>query len=507
MADYLPKAEQLDTMNAHLAELNEHLQKREDFTAAMAKLDSATEKAESLKDGFSPAATVTQTSTGADISITDKNGTTTASVKNGTDANVTDTETVAVPAYTDQVPISTDVDGNAYGVAANREFNSDGTVTYGDFYVTGFIPATKGDVIRIKAAAAISSSGQYEYKIAFYPTKTSTAKNMVKGFDDIIANMSIASGLGTLAIDGNMATLDTSTINYWLWNDFKYFRLQVPGGVPIVTVNEEIVYTEVENKYLKAEIGVKRESVAFDLVEKPLAGRNIVFFGDSIIGISRDSTSVPAHAANFTGATTYNVGFGGCRMSTHPSTGYAAFSMWKLADAVTAGTFTEQESEASSGASYFTGQLVVLKAIDFSSVDSIVIHYGSNDFTGGVALDNADDDDDTSTFCGAARYSIRKLQAAFPLMRIFISLPLYRTWSSGTVGAETYTNGIGKVLRDYCTALAGVADEFNLPVIDGYKNLGANLANNAYFTVDGAHLSNRGRQVFGEYIGGRLMGG
>ena len=89
MADYLPKAEQLDMMNQRLAELNEHLQKREDFTAAMAKLDSATKKAESLTDGFSPTATVTQTSTGADVSITDKNGTTNAHIENGSDANVT----------------------------------------------------------------------------------------------------------------------------------------------------------------------------------------------------------------------------------------------------------------------------------------------------------------------------------------------------------------------------------------------------------------------------------
>ena len=100
MADYLPKAEQLDTMNAHLAELNEHLQKREDFTTAMAKLDSATQKAESLADGFSPTATVTQTSTGADISVTDKNGTTNAHIENGSDANVTKENVVSALGYT-----------------------------------------------------------------------------------------------------------------------------------------------------------------------------------------------------------------------------------------------------------------------------------------------------------------------------------------------------------------------------------------------------------------------
>ena len=37
------------------------------------------------EDGFSPIATVTQTSTGATISITDKDGTTTATIVNGKD--------------------------------------------------------------------------------------------------------------------------------------------------------------------------------------------------------------------------------------------------------------------------------------------------------------------------------------------------------------------------------------------------------------------------------------
>ena len=51
-------------------------------------------------DGFSPVATVTQTSTGADISITDKNGTTSASITNGTDANVTKENVVSALGYT-----------------------------------------------------------------------------------------------------------------------------------------------------------------------------------------------------------------------------------------------------------------------------------------------------------------------------------------------------------------------------------------------------------------------
>ena len=43
------------------------------------------DKGDPGKDGFSPVATVTQTQSGATVSITDKNGTTTANISNGAD--------------------------------------------------------------------------------------------------------------------------------------------------------------------------------------------------------------------------------------------------------------------------------------------------------------------------------------------------------------------------------------------------------------------------------------
>lgn len=190
-------------------------------------------------------------------------------------------------------------------------------------------------------------------------------------------------------------------------------------------------------------------------------------------------------------------------MAVHPTSGYAAFSMWALADAVSTGNYATQDAQAPSGQDYFAQQLAVLKGIDFGSVDTVVIHYGTNDFTGNVAIDNDTDDDDTSTLCGALRYALRKIQTAYPKIRIFISLPIYRKWDS--TGAETYTNANGKKLREFCTALAGVADEFNCPCIDGYKALGINTANASAFLADGAHLNEHGRKVFGEYIGGCLI--
>lgn len=247
---------------------------------------------------------------------------------------------------------------------------------------------------------------------------------------------------------------------------------------------------------------VKKANVDFDIASPLLSGKTVVCFGDSIFGMTRDSTSVPAWAAAFTGAQVYNVGFGGCRMAVHPTSGYAAFSMWALAEAVASGNYTAQDAQASSGADYFPQQLAVLKSIDFAAVDMAVIHYGTNDFTGNVVIDDATDGDNTATLCGALRYAIGKLQTAYPKLRIFVSLPIYRKWDS--VGSESYTNGNGNTLREFGMAMASVADEFNCPCIDGYKTLGINAANAAAFLADGTHLNDYGRQVFGEYIGGCL---
>lgn len=242
---------------------------------------------------------------------------------------------------------------------------------------------------------------------------------------------------------------------------------------------------------------------------KPLYGKKVVCFGDSLFGMYRGEDSAPAFVAGETGATVYNVGFGGCRMAVHPTSGYGAFSMWALAKAIAENDWTDQDAQASSGSAYFPEQLALLKTIDFNAVDIAVIHYGTNDFASGngVPIDNASDPDDYSSLCGALRYSIDKLLGAYPKLRIYVSLPVYRFWtddSGVTTYAETYLNTIGKTLPEFVEALRGVAAEYNLPVIDGYYGLGINKANAATFLSDGTHHNVAGRERFGRFIGANL---
>lgn len=413
--------------------------------------------------------------------------------------DIVDTVNITAPAYTNKIPASVDADGDVYngvGYKSGVYLDSAGAEISGqNVVVSGYIPVKKGDIIRIKdvSQANIDTS----LTLTLTAAKAGTA-----GCGKSIASIQGNGVYGTITINGNVATWDTSSIGYYFWNDFAWLRVTTHSVDAVVTVNEEIKETITTQKILKENVKVKKANVDFDIASPLLSGKTVVCFGDSIFGMTRDRTSVPAWAAAFTGAQVYNVGFGGCRMAVHPTSGYAAFSMWALAEAIADGKYTAQDAQASSGADYFPQQLAILKSIDFAAVDMAVIHYGTNDFTGNVVIDDATNGDNTATLCGALRYAIGKLQTAYPKLRIFVSLPIYRKWDS--VGSESYTNGNGNTLREFGAALASVADEFNCPCIDGYKTLGINAANAAAFLADGTHLNDYGRQVFGEYIGGCL---
>lgn len=242
----------------------------------------------------------------------------------------------------------------------------------------------------------------------------------------------------------------------------------------------------------------------------PLEGKTVVCFGDSLFGMYTGDTSAPAYVAKSTGATVYNVGFGGCRMSVHPYTGYNEFCMYALADAIASGDWSAQDSAAASGSANFPEQLAILKSIDFENVDAIVIHYGTNDFAAGagVAIDNTSNPKDVNTLCGALRYSVEKLLSAYPKMAIFVSLPAFRFWQAED-GTITYSdekkNVNGNTLPDFVKALADTAKEYKFPVIDCYYGLGINKNNATTFLADGVHHNAEGRKRFGEYIGSKLV--
>lgn len=415
--------------------------------------------------------------------------------------------TVDVPYYTDLVatskaaPSSSAAGYGTDGLQNGYTLKGDGSLLAASANVTGYIPFEMGDVIRIKQKD-LSSFDQTTMIVLFNDGETTHA-NAGKTVENILGN----SAYGTASVSGNVFTWDTSTASYYTWSQMtpKWFRFASVSTEPVATVNEQIIegtHTIVTTQpILNHEVKVKEENLDFDVDSNLFADKKICCIGDSLFGLYRGSTSTPAYVAERTGATVYNCGFGGCRMSTHPTTGYAAFSMWKLADAIATGSWTQQNSEAASGENYFSSQLETLKSINFNSLDYMVIHYGTNDYNANVALDNANSPKSTSTICGALRYSIERILTAYPNIKIYVSLPIYRMWDN--VGAETHVNSNGITLVECVEALKQVAESYGVSVIDGYHNLGMNAANFATFASDKTHLTTEaGRKRFGWLIGG-----
>ena len=247
--------------------------------------------------------------------------------------------------------------------------------------------------------------------------------------------------------------------------------------------------------------------------EAPLAGKTIVNFGDSITGQgSGQGTDIATYLSQITGATVYNIGYGGCRMTTYmPHEQWDAFSMYRLAEAVASGDYSYQlaafsfDDGYSKHAYYFRDHYEKLISIDFNEVDIITIAYGTNDLTAGRLAPN---DDYTKDFKKALSYSIELIQKAYPHINIYLCTPIYRAWTDANNGHAFVEDSNTKIyyntykLTDYVQAIKDVGAEYNLPVIDLYYGLGINKQNRLhYFNInDGTHPNEKGRYHMAKYM-------
>lgn len=245
-----------------------------------------------------------------------------------------------------------------------------------------------------------------------------------------------------------------------------------------------------------------------------LFGKKIVNFGDSIFGNTSGQTSVSSNIASVTGATVYNVGFGGCQMSDRDDQGWKAFSMCNLATAVASQDFTTQDAAIANPPSgmpaYFATHLATLKSIDFSTVDIVTISYGTNDYTAGDTLDNSSNLKDISTFAGALRYSIETLLTAYPNLKIVIGTPIFRLWLNGTTveyTSDTRTYAGGFTLIDMTEKVKDIGEEYHCQVIDAYNDYGVNQFNWArvFDSADTTHPNADGRAMLGRLYGIELL--
>lgn len=226
---------------------------------------------------------------------------------------------------------------------------------------------------------------------------------------------------------------------------------------------------------------------AWGSVSSPFAGKKIAFIGDSITHLG----DYPMRVATRLGCNSLKLGFSGCRMAQHTGD-YDALSFYRLADAISSGVYTPVTAAAASlttstGTDYNT-PAALLASTSWSTVDYMVVLFGTNDWGGSVPL-GMDADATGGTFKGAINYAVNKILTAYPNIKMLFMAPPWRARMSAGDGldADTNPNGNGVYLLDFVDAVKSRANANKLPAIDLYRESGINKYNQATLLADGLH--------------------
>ncbi len=244
----------------------------------------------------------------------------------------------------------------------------------------------------------------------------------------------------------------------------------------------------------------------------------VLFLGDSIIGQYRDETSIPWLVAGQMGVAVVNGDFGGTTMSRQNREGRDAYywdglSFSQLAKAVAAQDFGGQQTIRTKN--YVTmhfGDIVdELDRLDLSTVQTLVVSYGMNDYTTGSPIRNPDNPEDAYTMEGAMRTGIRVLRQSYPRLRIVFVSPTYCWWFTDKEGSvvdfcENHDFGGGH-LEDYVEAQRRVARECGVEFLDLYHGFYPNdkLEDWRLYTEDGIHPNEAGRWKIAETLAAYLL--
>ena len=288
------------------------------------------------------------------------------------------------------------------------------------------------------------------------------------------------------------------------------WTVETVNGVETGNRTDEVIVRRVEpvdEIYVK---GTNTSSTVNFTINKVEQGQteqpktNIVMLGDSItMGYGRN-IKIPNIVSQEIERSVQNAGYGSTTAALHPSKPeIRKIGFTKLVDSITSGNWTEALNADFSGITYATPtaykqSLTDLSKINFNDIESVIIMYGTNDWAMDVKLDNANDMYDQSTYLGALRYGVNKLQQAYPHLEILVSQPIL--WTMGAMNSENYNNGIGLKVKDYANALNNSLN-MGTPIAQVY-NRGITTSNyGQYFpSNDGTHPNDDGNSVIGKLI-------
>lgn len=148
----------------------------------------------------------------------------------------------------------------------------------------------------------------------------------------------------------------------------------------------------------------------------------------------------------------------------------------------------------------------LLTTIDFSVAKTVFIQLGTNDWNYNLELGEITDTKDSETVCGGIRYAIEYIIEHNPLVKLCVVLPFNRAPYGASYqynwGYGGY-NGSKKTLKDYCTAIKTICEEYGVQYIDCTLNSAIGRLNIKSMCPDGTHPSKEAHNILGHEFAGR----
>lgn len=225
-------------------------------------------------------------------------------------------------------------------------------------------------------------------------------------------------------------------------------------------------------------------------------GLNILCLGDSIFGNDKE---IVKYLSELNGSNVILGAIGGTRVCIRTND-----DNWKhldgqnLVQALMSGDWTAQDSavEALKGTyTWLPDRIATLKALDMSTVDWIVMDWGTNDYVGGHSVEEILD---------AYNTVIDSLQSNYPELRILISTPIWRYFDDVENGDNRVYNG--STLKEIADAIEAFANEKRVSVLNAYENmpLNYNTASTYFDSTSGVHLNAKGNMVYAQLLDSKL---
>lgn len=157
-----------------------------------------------------------------------------------------------------------------------------------------------------------------------------------------------------------------------------------------------------------------------------LTGKHVVILGDSQV----ENGLWPGLMADRLGCAYTKGGIGGSRL-TQMTGSLAGMAGVDVADAIASGSWTAMEAAAqaryddTSGADDNRPIVAALAAVDWSAVDIVICHWGTNDWNNSVPIGNPDRSTDRATIRGAVNYAMDRLLSTWHTSECAVGRPCF----------------------------------------------------------------------------------